>query len=92
MGLLSDGGAHSHIDHLFALLKMAKKLGLQKVYVHAFWMEETLRLNLEQALSKNVKLRWSKLELAKLARLWADFMRWIVTIAGSGRKKPMMRL
>lgn len=36
MGLLSDGGAHSHIDHLFALLKMAKRLGLQKVYVHAF--------------------------------------------------------
>lgn len=36
MGLLSNGGAHSHIDHLFALLKMAKSLGLQKVYVHAF--------------------------------------------------------
>ncbi len=36
MGLLSDGGAHSHIDHLFALLKMAKGLGLRNVYVHAF--------------------------------------------------------
>lgn len=36
MGLLSDGGAHSHINHLFALLNMAKGLGLQKVYVHAF--------------------------------------------------------
>ena len=34
-GLLSDGGVHSHIDHLFALLKMAKDLGLAKVYVHA---------------------------------------------------------
>ena len=34
-GLLSDGGVHSHIDHLFALLKMAKDLALTKVYVHA---------------------------------------------------------
>ena len=34
-GLLSDGGVHSHITHLFALLKMAKDNGLTKVYVHA---------------------------------------------------------
>ena len=36
MGLLSDGGVHSHLDHLFALLKMAKERGLEKVYIHAF--------------------------------------------------------
>ena len=36
MGLLSDGGVHSHIQHLFALLKMAKSKGLEKVYIHAF--------------------------------------------------------
>ncbi|WP_312940286.1 2,3-bisphosphoglycerate-independent phosphoglycerate mutase [Oscillibacter sp.] len=36
MGLLSDGGVHSHIDHLFALLKLAKDQGLEKVYIHAF--------------------------------------------------------
>ena len=35
-GLLSDGGVHSHIEHLFALLKMAKDKGLEKVYIHAF--------------------------------------------------------
>ena len=35
VGLLSDGGVHSHIDHLFALLKMAKNNGLENVYVHA---------------------------------------------------------
>ena len=34
MGLLSDGGVHSHITHLYALLEMAKKRGLKKVYVH----------------------------------------------------------
>ena len=36
LGLLSDGGVHSHISHLFALLDMAKKKGLSKVYVHCF--------------------------------------------------------
>ncbi|MBM7600601.1 2,3-bisphosphoglycerate-independent phosphoglycerate mutase [Virgibacillus halotolerans] len=35
-GLLSDGGVHSHLDHLFALLKLAKDQNLKKVYVHAF--------------------------------------------------------
>ena len=34
--LLSDGGVHSHISHLFALLKLAKKKGLHRVYIHAF--------------------------------------------------------
>ncbi|MEL7564806.1 MAG: 2,3-bisphosphoglycerate-independent phosphoglycerate mutase [Dehalobacterium sp.] len=36
MGLLSDGGVHSHIDHLFGLLDMAAQLGLKKVYLHCF--------------------------------------------------------
>ena len=36
MGLLSDGGVHSHITHLFALLKMAQEQGIEKVYVHCF--------------------------------------------------------
>lgn len=36
MGLLSDGGVHSHISHLFALLDMAKKMNLTKVYIHMF--------------------------------------------------------
>ncbi|WP_077327965.1 2,3-bisphosphoglycerate-independent phosphoglycerate mutase [Virgibacillus siamensis] len=35
-GLLSDGGVHSHINHLFALLKLASDNDLQDVYVHAF--------------------------------------------------------
>ena len=35
-GLLSDGGVHSHQDHIHAMLDMAAKLGMPKVYVHAF--------------------------------------------------------
>lgn len=36
MGLLSDGGVHSHNTHLYGLLEMAKREGLEKVYVHCF--------------------------------------------------------
>jgi len=36
MGLASDGGVHSSLDHLYALVEMAKKNGLQKVYIHVF--------------------------------------------------------
>ena len=35
MGLLSDGGVHSHIEHLFALIDLAKQHGVTKLYVHA---------------------------------------------------------
>lgn len=35
-GLLSDGGVHSHNTHLYGLLEMAKREGIDKVYVHAF--------------------------------------------------------
>jgi len=36
MGLLSDGGVHSHIEHIKALLDMTKQKGLNRVYLHAF--------------------------------------------------------
>jgi len=36
MGLVSDGGVHSHMNHLLALLKMAADHGLTEVYIHAF--------------------------------------------------------
>jgi 2,3-bisphosphoglycerate-independent phosphoglycerate mutase len=35
-GLLSDGGVHSHITHMYALLRLAADHGLKKVYIHAF--------------------------------------------------------
>ncbi len=36
MGLLSDGGVHSHINHLFAVIDMAKEKGIENLYVHCF--------------------------------------------------------
>jgi 2,3-bisphosphoglycerate-independent phosphoglycerate mutase len=36
LGLLSDGGVHSHIDHLFALLRMAQQNKVERVFIHCF--------------------------------------------------------
>ncbi|MFZ3072532.1 MAG: 2,3-bisphosphoglycerate-independent phosphoglycerate mutase [Thermodesulfobacteriota bacterium] len=36
MGLVSDGGVHSHVEHLYAILVAAKEAGLKKVFIHAF--------------------------------------------------------
>ncbi|MBE7046047.1 MAG: 2,3-bisphosphoglycerate-independent phosphoglycerate mutase [Ruminococcaceae bacterium] len=36
MGLMSDGGVHSHLTHLFGLIELAKRNGLTKVFVHCF--------------------------------------------------------
>ena len=36
LGLLSDGGVHSHINHLFGLLEMCKKENINNVYIHVF--------------------------------------------------------
>jgi len=36
MGLLSDGGVHSHMEHVFALVDMAKKVEVENLYIHCF--------------------------------------------------------
>lgn len=36
MGLLSNGGVHSHIEHLYGIVELAKAKGLEKVYIHCF--------------------------------------------------------
>ena len=36
MGLVSSGGVHSHIEHIYGLLELARRAGLKKVYLHAF--------------------------------------------------------
>ena len=91
MGLLSDGGVHSHIDHLFALVKMAKELGVESFYIHAFLDGERCStskrfLNYFQQLEK--KLR--RLGWVGLLPLPVATMRWTVTTVGIGSKKLAM--
>jgi len=55
MGLLSDGGVHSHQKHLFALLEMAKDLGVERIFIHAF-------LDGRDVLPQSAKVYLAKLE------------------------------
>ena len=55
-GLLSDGGVHSHNTHLYGLLELAKRNGLEKVYVHCF-LEEIHHRPAARDMPKNWKRR-----------------------------------
>lgn len=53
LGLLSDGGVHSHEDHIFALMRLAAERGSQNVYLHAFLDgRDTAPKSAKQSLSK----------------------------------------
>ena len=56
-GLLSDGGVHSHNTHLYALLEMAKRHGLEKVYVHCFLDGRDTPPASEKDISKSFAIR-----------------------------------
>ena len=68
-GLLSDGGVHSHIDHLYALLKLARNAGLKKVYVHAFLDGRDTAPKAAKAFIKALEDRMDRLETGKIASI-----------------------
>ncbi len=75
MGLVSDGGVHSHIKHLFALLDMAKKIGVEKTFVHAITDgRDTSPVSgkgyIKQLLDYMKNIGWGKLATV-IGRYWA---------------------
>ncbi len=53
MGLTSNGGVHSSLDHLFKLIEISKEYGLKRTFVHCLWMAATPIQRAERALSAN---------------------------------------
>ncbi len=68
-GLLSDGGVHSHITHLFALLKMAKERGVPKTFVHAFLDGRDVSPTSGISFVKDLLAEMKKIGYGKLASL-----------------------
>lgn len=66
-GLLSDGGVHSHIDHIFALLEMAKEQDVDEVYVHAFLDGRDVGPKTATTYLKQLNEKMSELGVGKLA-------------------------
>ncbi len=73
LGLLSDGGVHSHINHLFAILKMIKQNNYNRVYIHCFMdgrdTPPTAGINYLQQLNEFIK----KENIGKIASIMGRF-------------------
>ncbi len=66
IGLVSDGGVHAHIDHLLALIDMAKQEGVKEVYIHAFLDG---RDTLPQAAGDYIKTLQEKIKKTKTGKI-----------------------
>ncbi len=67
MGLVSDGGVHSHMDHLVALVELAKKEGLEKVYIHAFLDGRDVAPNTGLSFVQDIEVQLKTLGVGQIA-------------------------
>lgn len=73
LGLLSDGGVHSHIDHILGLLKMAKINNIEKVYFHVFLDGRDTFKDCAYKYVKTLEKEIKKLKLGKIATVAGRF-------------------
>ena len=73
LGLLSDGGVHSHIKHIFAMLDMAKLHGLEKVYLHCFLDGRDVAPNSGLGFVKQLAEKCAQLGNARIATVQGRF-------------------
>ena len=72
-GLLSDGGVHSHNTHLYALLKMAKKLGLTDVFVHCLLDGRDVAPNSGADFVKELEEKMAEIGIGKIATVMGRY-------------------
>ena len=89
MGLLSPGGVHSHMEHLYGLLELAKKNGIDKVYVHAYLDGRDVPPSSAAEYMEEAVAKMKEIGVGTV-RFPVVFMRWIVTMHGIVKKKPML--
>ncbi len=73
MGLLSDGGVHSHITHLYALLELAKKNEVEKVYVHCLLDGRDVGPNTAPKYIKALEKKLEKLGVGRIATIMGRY-------------------
>ena len=83
IGLLSNGGVHSHNQHLYGLLEMAKKMGVENVYVHALLDGRDVPPSSGKDFVKELMEKMKEIGVGKVATVMAVTMRWTATTAGS---------
>ena len=73
IGLLSDGGVHSHIEHLYGLLMMAKKNGIEKVYVHCLMDGRDVSTTSGVGFIKDLQEKMTEIGVGKIASVMGRF-------------------
>ncbi len=73
VGLLSDGGVHSHIEHLYGLLEMAKKEGLEKVYIHCIMDGRDVSVTSGVGFVQDVYNKTNELGLGEIATIMGRY-------------------
>lgn len=73
LGLISDGGVHSHIDHLFALLEMAQKEGLIDVFIHGFTDGRDTPPKCAQKYIEKIEAKTKELGVGKISTIAGRF-------------------
>ena len=73
IGLLSDGGVHSHIEHLFGILEMAKKYGLSKVYVHCLLDGRDVSTTSGAGFIRDLENKMNELGVGKIASVMGRY-------------------
>lgn len=72
-GLLSDGGVHSHNTHLYALLELAKRQGLEQVYVHCFFDGRDVPPNSAKGFVEELEAKIKELGIGKIATIMGRY-------------------
>ena len=73
LGLCSDGGVHSHLTHLYALLKLAKDNGLEKVYVHCFMDGRDVPPSSGKGYIEQLEAEMNKIGVGKIATVMGRY-------------------
>lgn len=73
LGLLSDGGVHSHMDHLYALLDLCKRSDLKKVFVHGFLDGRDVAPKSALTYVDALETKMKNMEIGKIASLGGRF-------------------
>lgn len=68
-GLLSDGGVHSHNTHLYGLLELAKKEGLERVYVHCFLDGRDTAPSSGKSFVEALEIKMAEIGIGKIASI-----------------------
>lgn len=69
LGMISDAGVHSHIDHLFALMALAKQQGLSKIFIHAVTDGRDVKKKSAEKLIKKILKKIKELDACEIATI-----------------------